>query len=941
MMRLDSLAPRTMSLSARRVSTFSSAVAAIMLVFGVVLCLGPGRALEFSTLSLDRHLRVLASEDQAVSEGDRIIMLDDATTRTAREAAWAFPSRSDTGVVAVVETYGPATERTVSRQASAEFLEAMSEGRHRITAVDGQAITPAVELSQASLDEWLVDDEPHTLQVQSVIRMVGPLVARPAETNWLSILWLCLGAAGAVTALLALRRSLHAQAGDSSINGLVVDSAAASALTALATQPLVPPVLEAWAIVAFALSVGFRHGASGGMLQRGLALGPAGLAIVLYGTALTRVSPALAHLASDGILAVAVVVASSFAVMFRSLAQGGSSPDERLTVRVRRTISLLSVVIAALILLVGLLTPGHMHVESAALAGLIVSVGSWGVSAWAHFWETEDSAGGAGLDAVAMLIRATRLTAGRRVSLIRGSAGRYVVVDAVAHVTEPSPGLKAAWTDDSMSLALDMLGVEGEMYPRNLHQLGMEDVGEDPLAGVFDRFGILMVQPLRVNAAGGQAVYLAVWDTASATDPLSFEGFAAWVSRMPWSAAFRETLQIQTVASAQKTASSPASAGTGGGSASTPRAERSSIAPDERGRASAASASMMSSPAMPVGVTQVSGSAAVVSPLEVRSTSDGVTERSSVSPGRSRDASSARSEAWAAVLERTVSSRYDFDNPDVLNEAEWRHLERFAETRLPSLLIGEPGVGKEFIARAIHSLSPGPSGRFGALDCATLSPAVAEVELLGDEETPALLTSLEGGTLLLKSAGHLGQPRVDRILQRARQLDVRLLIAERYQGPPIEMPVTIPTNIRRAVDSRYVMLAPLRERRGEIVRYARVFLHRFAMMYDKAVTELDHDAAVWLTQLELAANFAELEGIIRCAVVRSTGATLLRSDFGLGGASFEADPDDDGAPYSEAEKSAILAALDACDGNRSEAARRLGVTRGKLLRRMKRYGIRT
>jgi DNA-binding NtrC family response regulator len=298
----------------------------------------------------------------------------------------------------------------------------------------------------------------------------------------------------------------------------------------------------------------------------------------------------------------------------------------------------------------------------------------------------------------------------------------------------------------------------------------------------------------------------------------------------------------------------------------------------------------------------------------------------------------ARAEAWATVLDRAMSSQYDFDNPDVLNDAEWRHLERFAESRLPSLLIGEPGVGKEFIARAIHSLAPGASGRFASLDCATRSPSLAEVEILGDDDTPALLALLEGGTLLLKSAGHLSQPGIDRILLRARQLDVRLLIAERYQGPPVEMPATISSSIRRAVDTRYVMLAPLRERRGEIVRYARVFLHRFAMMYDKAATEIEHDAAGWLTQLELAANFAELEGLIRCSVVRSTGATLQRADFGQAASSTDSDSDEEGA-YSEAEKSAILAALDACDGNRSEAARRLGVTRGKLLRRMKRYGI--
>lgn len=893
----------------------------------------------FGQLSLDRHMRVLVSEDSAVSQGDRIIMLNDVSVQTSREAVWAFPGRSETGVEAVVETYGPATERTLSRGDVSEFVVAMSEGRHRIIAIDDTVLQPAVELTEATAQALLADDAPHVVQVQSVIRMVGPLTARPADTNWLSILWLCLGSAGAVTALLALRRSLHTPSGDSSMNGLVVDSVAAAALAALATQPLVPPVLEAWAIVSFALSVGFRFQAGGGTLQRALALGPAGGALVLYGVALTRVSPQVIQLASEGTLAVATVVASSFAVLFQTFSVGQRDPQERVSVRVRRIVAQATVALAAVVLLLGLMTPGQLRVESAALAGLLVCVGSWGVSVWAHLWDAEESAAGAGLDALAMLARATRLTAGRRVSLIRGGAGRYVVVDAVAHVTDPSPGLRAAWADESMSLALDMLDVEGEMYPRNLHQLGMEDVGEDPLAGVFDRFGILMVQPVRVNAAGGQAAYLAVWDTASATDPLSFEGFAAWVSRMPWSAAFRETLQIQNVTSAQRNPA-PVSGGTGGGSASTPRADRATTPPDDKPRAAVTTASnTLSSPALVARATHLSSSSVAVNPREVSANAEAEEARGSHAVDAPRHSvAPARAEAWATVLDRAMSSQYDFDNPDVLNDAEWRHLERFAESRLPSLLIGEPGVGKEFIARAIHSLAPGASGRFASLDCATRSPSLAEVEILGDDDTPALLALLEGGTLLLKSAGHLSQPGIDRILLRARQLDVRLLIAERYQGPPVEMPATISASIRRAVDTRYVMLAPLRERRGEIVRYARVFLHRFAMMYDKAATEIEHDAAGWLTQLELAANFAELEGLIRCSVVRSTGATLQRADFGQAASSTDSDSDEEGA-YSEAEKSAILAALDACDGNRSEAARRLGVTRGKLLRRMKRYGI--
>lgn len=893
----------------------------------------------FGQLSLDRHMRVLVSEDSAVSQGDRIIMLNDVGVRTSREAVWAFPGRSETGAVAVVETYGPATERTLSRSDISEFVQAMSEGRHRIIALDDKVILPAVELTETSVQALFADDSPHNVQVQSVIRMVGPLTARPAETNWLSILWLCLGSAGAVTALLARRRSLHTPSGDSSMNGMVVDSVAAAALAALATQPLVPPVLEAWAVVSFALSVGFRFQAGGTTLQRTLALAPAGGALVLYGVALTRVSPQVIQLASDGTLAVATVVASSFAVLFRTLPVGQREPEERSTARIGRIVAQVTVALAAVVLVLGLMMPGQLRVESAALAGLLVCVGSWGVSVWVHVWDADESAAGAGLDALSMLARAARLTAGRRVSLIRGGAGRYVVVDAVAHVTEPSPGLRAAWADESMSLALDMLDVEGEMYPRNLHQLGMEDVGEDPLAGVFDRFGILMVQPLRVNATGGQAVYLAVWDTASATDPLSFDGFAAWVNRMPWSAAFREILQIQNVTSAQR---NPAlvSGGTGGGSASTPRAERASLPPEDKPRPTVTSASAsLSSPAMVARASLSTSSAVAVNPRDGAANGEAEEVRGSRAPDAPRRTGAApRSEAWATVLDRAMSSRYDFDNPDVLNDAEWRHLGRFAETRLPSLLMGEPGVGKEFIARAIHSLAPGPSGRFASLDCATRSPSLAEVEILGDDDTPALLTLLEGGTLFLKSAGHLSQPGVDRVLQRARQMDVRLLIAERYQGPPVEMPATMSSGIRREVDTRYVMLAPLRERRGEIVRYARVFLHRFAMMYDKAATEIEHDAAVWLTQLELAANFAELEGLIRCAVVRSTGTTLKRADFGHAATSPDSDTDEEGA-YSEAEKSAILAALHACDGNRSEAARRLGVTRGKLLRRMKRYGI--
>ena len=293
---------------------------------------------------------------------------------------------------------------------------------------------------------------------------------------------------------------------------------------------------------------------------------------------------------------------------------------------------------------------------------------------------------------------------------------------------------------------------------------------------------------------------------------------------------------------------------------------------------------------------------------------------------------------------------------------------RVAEHSTTVLITGESGTGKEVIARAVHRASPRAGRAFVAINCAAIPESLLESELFGHvrgaftgatADKAGLFESADGGTLLLDEIGEMPQSlqaKLLRVLQeseirrvgdhRTRKVNVRVLAATArdLEGDAAAGRFREDLYYRLAVVT--VQLPPLRERRDDIAPLARHFAARLGQRLGRK-TELAPDALDWLAEQEWRGNVRELENAVERAAVLSDRPVLEAQDFqqpreaGKGAAG--AAPVPPGGTLQDhvdqAEASAIRAALAACDGNRREAAKRLGVSVRTLFYKMERLGI--
>lgn len=293
--------------------------------------------------------------------------------------------------------------------------------------------------------------------------------------------------------------------------------------------------------------------------------------------------------------------------------------------------------------------------------------------------------------------------------------------------------------------------------------------------------------------------------------------------------------------------------------------------------------------------------------------------------------------AWAGHLERGVQDAYPVDDPSAFGEEDWYDLVNLRGDERPSLLVGESGVGKEFAARALHWNGQRAHRRIATVDCARLPVSAVELELFGGAGEGALVDLLKGGALILKSPSVLGRGLMESVFQRLASHDIQLFVVERYSGHEEGMPRVIPPSIRELVGRRFAHLRPLRERPEDIVRFANYFLHQEAMVYGESVQAIDPAAERLLETMDLPSNFVELRTLIRSAMFRADDDVVdVRA---LLGGSVGDVPRELARLESDEERQRLVSVLQETEGNKSEAARILGLSRGALLRRLKRHGL--
>ncbi len=293
-----------------------------------------------------------------------------------------------------------------------------------------------------------------------------------------------------------------------------------------------------------------------------------------------------------------------------------------------------------------------------------------------------------------------------------------------------------------------------------------------------------------------------------------------------------------------------------------------------------------------------------------------------------------------------------------------RLVARVAPKDITVLITGESGTGKERVAEALVRASPRAEKPFVRFNCAALSPELAEAELFGHargaftgavRSRPGLFGEADGGTILLDEVGELAasaQAKLLRVLQegevrpvgeeRSRTVDVRVLAATHRDLEAEVKAGRFREDLFYRLNVVRLHVPPLRERPDDVVLLARHFLDRFATRFGVDGLRVPEALFDRLRAHPWPGNVRELENALESLVALSPpeGLDLSLLPFGRS----EAAPAGDG-PLSlkqrvEAyERGLVYEALREALGNRSEAARRLGISRVTLHDKLKKYGL--
>ncbi|MEE2808799.1 MAG: sigma-54 dependent transcriptional regulator [Verrucomicrobiota bacterium] len=294
-------------------------------------------------------------------------------------------------------------------------------------------------------------------------------------------------------------------------------------------------------------------------------------------------------------------------------------------------------------------------------------------------------------------------------------------------------------------------------------------------------------------------------------------------------------------------------------------------------------------------------------------------------------------------------------------------IEQVAPTKATVLIDGKNGTGKELVAKAIHNLSGRPKSKLITVHCAALSPQLLESELFGHERgafTGATekrigrFEQADGGTLFLDEIGEidlstqvkllraLGERTIERVGgNKTIKIDVRLIVATNRNIPELVASGEFREDLFYRLNVVRITLPPLSERIEDIPLLANAFLKEFAKENSKPIKELSGEAMRALNNHPWPGNVRELRTAIEHGVVmsNSTKITLRHLPASIRGESManihtiNTTSEDKEQPFNleKSETKLIMAALNHTNGNRTEAAKLLGISRRTLQRKIK------
>ena len=299
-------------------------------------------------------------------------------------------------------------------------------------------------------------------------------------------------------------------------------------------------------------------------------------------------------------------------------------------------------------------------------------------------------------------------------------------------------------------------------------------------------------------------------------------------------------------------------------------------------------------------------------------------------------------------------------------------VEKLARNQAPVFIHGESGTGKEVIARLIHSLGPRAKAAFVPVNCGAITPELMESEFFGHvrgsftgatADKQGLFQAAQGGTLFLDEIAELPLAMQVKLLRAIQEravrpvgahaeepVDVRILSASHRDLGQYVAQGKFRQDLYFRINVITLHVPPLRERRDDIPELAHHILARLAVREGGAPRRLDQDALDALRRHAFPGNVRELENLLERACALCEGDTLSAADMSLRAPEGPSEPRQlaptQDQPAAEAvvasgdeERLRVMSALDQTRWNRSEAARRLGMTLRQLRYRLQKWGL--
>lgn len=289
-------------------------------------------------------------------------------------------------------------------------------------------------------------------------------------------------------------------------------------------------------------------------------------------------------------------------------------------------------------------------------------------------------------------------------------------------------------------------------------------------------------------------------------------------------------------------------------------------------------------------------------------------------------------------------------------------LEKVAASNANVLILGESGVGKECIAKLIHSTSGRQDSPYIVVDCGSTPPGILESELFGHvkgsfthaiQDKKGLIEAAHGGTLFLDEIGNISAEMQSRLLRFLEERTIRQVGAIKEKNVDCRVIAATNADLKAAVDDGKfrqdlyyrlkvvtLQIPPLRGRREDIPALARLFIASFLKENAAPPIDLPEKTLQWLQTLSWPGNVRELKNALHTGIILCRNNRILPEDLQLDIDSL-AEPhlSEDNFSMEQSEKEAIIRALIQTKGIKKDAAELLGISRRAIQYKSKKYNL--